>query len=70
VPSTYAHLTEVELQDMGINIVIYANHLLRSAYPVMIRAAQSILKNNRALEASEKYCMSIKDIITLIPEIA
>ena len=69
VPSTYAHLTEVELQDMGINIVIYANHLLRSAYPVMIRAAQSILKNNRALEASEKYCMSIKDIITLIPEI-
>ena len=42
VPSTYAHLTEVELQDMGINIVIYANHLLRSAYPVMIRAAQSI----------------------------
>jgi hypothetical protein len=36
----------------------------------MINAAQSILEHNRALEASEKYCMSIKDIITLIPEVA
>ena len=69
VPSTYAHKREKELQDMGVNVVIYANHLIRSAYPAMINVAQSILKNNRALEASEKHCMSIKDIITLIPEV-
>jgi phosphoenolpyruvate phosphomutase len=69
VPSTYAHMTESELQNLGINVIIYANHLLRSAYPSMINAAQSILENSRAKEASEEYCMSIKDIITLIPEV-
>lgn len=69
VPSTYAHMTESELQDLGVNVIIYANHLLRSAYPAMIDAAQSILGNSRAKEASDEYCMSIKDIITLIPEV-
>ena len=69
VPSTYAHMSESELQDLGINVVIYANHLLRSAYPAMVDVAQSILENSRAKEASDKYCMSIKDIITLVPEV-
>ena len=69
VPSTYSFMLEDELQKLGVNVVIYANHLLRSAYPPMVDAAQSILKNNRALEASKKYCMPIKDIITLIPEV-
>ena len=68
VPSTYAHITESELQDLGVNVIIYANHLLRSAYPAMKEVAQSILENGRAKEASEKYCMSIRDIITLIPQ--
>ena len=68
VPSTYAHITESELQDLGVNVIIYANHLLRSAYPAMVEAAQSILENRRAKEAADKYCMSIKDIITLIPK--
>ena len=68
VPSTYAHMTESELQDLGVNVVIYANHLLRSAYPAMVETAQAILENSRAKEASDKYCMSIKDIITLIPD--
>jgi len=69
VPSTYAHMTENELQDLGVNVVIYANHLLRSAYPSMVDTAKSILENSRSMEASDDYCMSIKDIITLIPEI-
>jgi phosphoenolpyruvate phosphomutase len=69
VPSTYAHMTESELQDLGVNVIIYANHLLRSAYPSMVTTAQSILENSRAKEASDKNCMSIKDIITLIPEV-
>ena len=69
VPSTYAHMTEKELLDLGVNVIIYANHLLRSAYPAMVKAATSILEKNRAKEASEKYCMSIREIITLIPEV-
>ncbi len=68
VPSTYSHMTERELQDLGVNIIIYANHLIRSAYPAMVNAAESILKNSRSKEASEKFCMPIKEIINLIPE--
>ena len=67
VPSTYAHMKENELQDLGVNVVIYANHLLRSAYPSMVNTAESILKNSCGHEAANDYCMSIKEIITLIP---
>lgn len=67
VPSTYSHMYEKELIDLGVNVIIYANHLLRSAYPAMVNTAKSILENSRSKEASESYCMSIKDIITLIP---
>jgi len=67
VPSTYAHMTENELRDLGVNVVIYANHLLRSAYPAMVNTAKSLLENSRGKEASNDYCMSIKEIITLIP---
>lgn len=66
VPSTYSATTEEELQKHGIRIIIYANHLIRSAYPAMTKVAQSILKNKRALEA-DKYCLSINEVISLIP---
>lgn len=66
VPSAYDHIYEEELAELGVNIVIYANQLLRAAYPAMMRAASSILTHHRAKEASEQHCMSIKDIITLI----
>jgi len=66
VPSTYNSITEDELISIGVNIVIYANHLLRSAYPSMISAAESILKNQRSLEADD-ICLSIKEVLTLIP---
>lgn len=66
VPSTFDQVTEDELIASGVNVVIYANHLLRSAYPAMLKTAKSILKNQRAFEANED-CMSIKDILTLIP---
>ncbi len=69
VPTAYSHFTEKELnKKFGANLIIYANHLLRSAYPSMKKVAESILKYSRSEEASKKYCMSIKDIITLIPE--
>lgn len=67
VPTTYNQFTEEELADWGINIVIYANHMLRSAYPAMVKCAESILMNSRSLEASEQYCMPIKQILNLIP---
>lgn len=66
VPSTYPQVNEDELSDAGIKIVIYANQLLRSAYPAMLKNAELILQAGRALEA-DKMCMPIKDIISLIP---
>ena len=67
VPSSYNTVYESELQEMGVNIVIYANQLIRSAYPAMIETAKTILGNGRSSEADSQM-MSIKDIITLIPE--
>ncbi len=66
VPSTYNSITEEELEKAGVKIVIYANHLIRSAYPSMVKTAESILKNHRSLEADE-MCMPIDQILTLIP---
>ena len=67
VPTTYNQFTEDELADWGVNVVIYANHMLRAAYPAMVNCAKSILTNRRSLEASNDYCMPIKEILTLIP---
>ena len=67
VPTTYNQFTEEELAEWGINVVIYANHMLRSAYPAMVKCAESILTNSRSLEASDQYCMPIKQILNLIP---
>lgn len=67
VPTTYSQFTEEELAGWGINIVIYANHMLRSAYPAMVKCAESILAHNRCKEASEEFCMPIKEILSLIP---
>mgnify|MGYP001380430407 CR=1 FL=1 len=66
VPSTYNKVREEELIEAGVDIVIYANHLLRSSYPAMVNTAQSILKNRRCYEAS-KDCLPIKKVLELIP---
>lgn len=68
VPSSYNTITEEELSEHGVNIVIYANQLLRAAFPAMQHAAKSILKHRRAHEIDEDL-LSIKDIITLIDEL-
>jgi len=67
VPTTYNMIYEKELQDIGVNLVIYANHMLRSAYPAMVKTANTILKHKRLYEA-EKYCLPIKEFINIIPE--
>ena len=66
VPSTYNQIYEDELKNWGINIVIYANHMLRSSYPAMVNVAQSILTNKRSFEVNN-LCMPIKEILNLIP---
>ncbi|RKX28075.1 MAG: phosphoenolpyruvate mutase [Verrucomicrobia bacterium] len=66
VPSSYNHVVETELAAKGVSIVIYANHLLRSAYPTMMRTAQSILEHERSLECDSEL-LTIKEILDLIP---
>ena len=65
VPSSFNTVTEEELASHGVNICIYANQLLRAAFPAMENAARSILKYHRAAEI-DSYLMPIKQIITLI----
>ena len=66
VPTSYNQITAKELGIAGINVVIYANHMLRAAYPGMKNVAKSILDNDRSKEA-EKDLLSIKEILNLIP---
>lgn len=66
VPTTYNSITESELAEVGVNVVIHANHLLRGAYPGMINVAQNILEHGRSLEADDDL-LPIKDILKLIP---
>lgn len=68
VPTSFSSITEEELAKAGVNIVIYANQLTRSAFPAMQKTAETILKNHRSLEADEAL-MSFKDIIRLIDEL-
>ena len=67
VPTTYNTIYEEELSKMGVNMVIYANHMLRSAYPIMVKTANEILKHGRLYEA-EKYCLPINEFLDIIPE--
>lgn len=68
VPSSYNSVTEEELSEHGVNIVIYANQLTRSAFPAMQKTAEDILRYHRAQEVDERL-LPIKDIITLIDEL-
>ena len=66
VPTSYNAIRESELMNAGVNIVIYANHLIRSAYPAMMQTALSILEHGRSQEADAQL-MSINQILDLIP---
>lgn len=67
VPTSFNTVTEEEFKERGVNIVIYANQLTRTGFPAMQNAAKTILQHHRAKECDD-MCMSIKEIITLIPE--
>ena len=66
VPTSFNSVTTDEFSNIGVNVVIYANHMLRAAYPGMMKVAKSILKHKRSKEA-EPDCMSINAILELIP---
>lgn len=68
VPTSFNAVTEEELAGHGVNIVIYANQLTRSAFPAMQKTAEDILRCHRAKEVDERL-MPIKEIITLIDEL-
>ena len=65
VPSTYSKVYEKDLIKNGFKLVIYANQLLRAAYPAMQDTARKILEKSRAFE-TEKKIIPIKEIINLI----
>lgn len=67
VPTSFNTVTEEEFKERDVNVVIYANQLTRSGFPAMQRTAETILTHHRAKEADD-MCMSIKEILTLIPE--
>ena len=66
--SSFSRSSQKELAAHGVNIVIYANQLTRSAFPAMQQTAEDILRYHRAQEVDSRL-MPIKDIITLIDEI-
>ena len=67
VPTSFNQVYEDEFAKKGVNIVIYANHLIRSAYPSMMDTAMKILENERCKEVDD-ICLPIKEILTLIPD--
>ena len=66
VPTTYNSVTEDELVEAGVDVVIYANHLIRAAYPAMVETAKSILIHQRSLEV-DSMLIPIKETLELIP---
>lgn len=66
VPTSFNSVTVEEFYEMGVNIVVTANHMLRAAYPAMLKVAKSVLENGRSLEA-EPDCLSIDKILEFIP---
>ena len=65
VPSTYSKTYEKDLIKNGVKIIIYANHMMRSSYPAMVKTAKIILENQRSFE-TEKNISSVKEMIELI----
>jgi phosphoenolpyruvate phosphomutase len=66
VPTSYSAVRESELVSSGVNIVIYANHLIRASYPQMVKVASSILENQRSLEV-ENLIAPFSEILEIIP---
>ena len=67
VPTSFNSVKEEEFKKRGVNVVIYANQLMRATVPAIQNAAETILQNERA-EECDSFLMPFKEIIRLIPE--
>ena len=67
VPTSFNSVREAEFKERGVNIVIYANQLMRATVPAIQNVAEMILNNERS-EECDSLLMPFKEIIRLIPE--
>lgn len=67
VPTSFNSVTEEEFKKRGVNVVIYANQLMRATVPAIQKAANMILANHRAMECDDML-MPFSEIIRLIPD--
>jgi phosphoenolpyruvate phosphomutase len=65
VPTTYNTITEDELSAAGFRVIIYANHLLRSAYKSMLEVSKTLLLNQRSFEA-DPLCSPVREIFKAV----
>lgn len=66
VPTSYDEVLDDDLAKGGIDVVIYANHLIRAAYPAMVEVATDILRYGKSSQSKSRL-MPIRDVIELIP---
>ncbi len=66
VPTSFNTISAKELANAGVNIIIYANHLLRASFVAMRNVANGILAHDRSSEI-EPQCLKVEEILRLIP---
>ncbi|MBO82775.1 MAG: phosphoenolpyruvate mutase [Actinobacteria bacterium] len=65
VPTTYNSINDRDLIKNGVDIIIHANHLIRSSYRSMLETAELIFNSGRSFEA-DKNISSVKDIFSAV----
>ena len=65
MPTTYNHFKDTQLFNLGADIVIYANQLLRSSYKIMNIVAEKILQDESSEGVSKNYCASLEEILQI-----
>ena len=65
VPTTYNTISDDELINSGVDIIIHANHLLRAAYKSMLETA-SLISNSRRSYESDSNIASVKEIFSAV----
>lgn len=66
IPTAYPTFSCAELHKRGANLIIYANHLTRSACCAMQRTAESILRTDSSAAADASDCISVDTLLTMI----
>jgi phosphoenolpyruvate phosphomutase len=66
VPTTFNRITATQLHSEGVNVVIYANHLIRASMSAMIHTANQILHDDMS-QAIDETIMPVKDLLDFVP---